>query len=375
MFIWGWTHALWKTNSVYVRVHACVFWSDKWHHILPQWRLSVAANLNSGLLNQDVVESKLRDLKVFFFIIIYLILFFFPDASQREGLNGPFDKKTAWSHPTQAWKQHAPPARQPNRLEEMRSWICSYYPMSQAPPSDWQWLSVRGYASVIPRNIFSACQCVGGRGRACPSKRRDASARISIIFHLSISRLTIKSASNGINGGSSYVCTPASVYLFFIVNVFFWLAFRSGHSNNIRWMSPSCFFCLFFFLGSSQSFNRRIGCEVAAKFQEDGTCWQVGWITIKAPATLRTWSGGTIWQFTGSARSASSSRSRAKSSLSIKGCGAFTRFPSDQKEEKRKFVSGCWNSLRLPGCILFSCLPCCCIVPQIFFDDTYSKLL
>lgn len=39
----------------------------------------------------------------------------------------------------------------------------------------------------------------------------------------------------------------------------------------------------------SSKFQLGICCGVSAKFQENSACWQVGWIVIKAPATLRTW--------------------------------------------------------------------------------------
>lgn len=39
----------------------------------------------------------------------------------------------------------------------------------------------------------------------------------------------------------------------------------------------------------SSKFQLGIWDAVSAKFQESSACWQIGWIVIKAPATLRTW--------------------------------------------------------------------------------------
>lgn len=149
-------------------------------------------------------------------------------------------------------------------------------PNEPSKTNDWQWLSVRGYASIIPWNIFPVCHCVGGLGWACPSKK-DRRAPLPSFADLSdLDQITVyREACCIIRCSPLFICKLRlfNMQVSTTINGYF----EEGQMRGNAFGTPLSKFQLGILQG------------LCAKSQENNACWQIGWIVIKAPATLRTW--------------------------------------------------------------------------------------
>ena len=161
-------------------------------------------------------------------------------------------------------------------------------PNEPSAQSDWQWLSVRGYASVIPWNIFPTCQCVGGLGRACPSKKTG----ILSLYYLQILSLWIKLLSKRIPEVSSDVFPTASVKsIFFFFQVQVSATIKGCITDKKKKKTPPALEC------DDPSFNLESVVESLPSFRK----------TALVDKLVESWSrhlphwepeSGTIWRFT-----------------------------------------------------------------------------